>query len=237
MGIKKIYIDIGHGESGDPGAVNGNLIEHQMNIVTGNALAERLIAHGYDVKVEVGNLDINASAKAANAWKADFIISQHYNAGGGNRGEVIFSWENGADKLANACAIGLKNVGQSQVNVIKCKPNSKRNAEYFGILRVSTMPGVILEPCFIDNANDRTLADSVEEQKKIGIYVADAIASVYGSNLKEEEKLTPVKVIMNGQVLEAFLINGKTFVEIRKPLEMVGKTVNWDGKTNTVVIK
>lgn len=69
----KIYVDIGHGEVGDPGAVQGQFKEHDMNAVTGNALAEKLIAHGYAVKVERGNLSINDSAKAANAFGADFL--------------------------------------------------------------------------------------------------------------------------------------------------------------------
>ena len=42
----KIYIDIGHGGS-DPGAVSGNFIEHQMAIVTGMAMADRLMAYGH----------------------------------------------------------------------------------------------------------------------------------------------------------------------------------------------
>ena len=182
----KFYIDIGHDENGDPGAINGGLIEHNMNMVTGSALAARLVKHGHIVKVESGDLDITASAKAANAWGADFILSQHYNAGGGDRGEVIYAWKNGSEKLANAVAMGLKNVGQTQVNVVKSKANSAGTAEYFGIIRTSTMPGVIIEPVFIDNIADRQLADTSEEQVQIGISIADAIASVYGSNLEEE---------------------------------------------------
>ncbi len=64
--------------------------------------------------------------------------------------------------LANAVAQGLKKAGQTKVNIVKCKANS-RGTEYFGILRTTKMPAVIVETCFIDNAADRVIADTVEE--------------------------------------------------------------------------
>ena len=180
----KVYIDIGHGErtatsASDPGAVSGGHVEHNMNIVTGNALAERLQSYGYDVMVEQGNLPIDASARAANAWGANLLISCHYNAGGGKRGEVIHSIRAGSKQLASAVTSGLKAAGQGIVNVYY-KLNSTKTADYFGILRNSIMPAVIVEPCFIDNASDINLADTEEKQRYIGFCIADAVASVYG---------------------------------------------------------
>jgi len=57
-------------------------------------------------------------------------------------------------------------------------------SDYFGILRIAKMPAVIVEPFFIDNAIDRQIGDTTDKLRKIGVHVADAIASVYGSNLK-----------------------------------------------------
>jgi hypothetical protein len=203
MAINRVYIDIGHGElkngRNDPGAVKDSFVEHSMNIITGTALAERLIQRGFTVKLETGNLTIDASAKAANAFGANILISQHYNAGGGDRGEVIYSWKNGSAQLANAAAQGLKKAGQTVVNVYKSKPNSSGTAEYFGILRNAKMPAIIIEPCFIDNTIDRTLADTIEEQKNIGYCVGDAIASAYGSPdpiyIRALQKLVSRKII------------------------------------------
>ncbi|HWP96427.1 MAG TPA: N-acetylmuramoyl-L-alanine amidase [Syntrophomonadaceae bacterium] len=186
----KIYADKGHDDitGFDPGAVNGSLREGTMNIITAEAFAKRMMQYdGYEVKLEQGNQDITSSALAANSYGADFIISFHENAGGGDRGEVIHSWKDGSLEFANAIAEGLKKAGQTQVNVFKSKANSSCTAEYFGILRTATMPGVIVEPCFIDNANDRQLADTVEEQSYIGYCIADAIAISYGGKLKESE--------------------------------------------------
>lgn len=186
----KLYVDIGHGEllngRPDPGAVNGNLIEHQMNIVTGNALAERMELHGHIVKVEPGDLTIDKSAMMANAWMADICISCHYNAGGGDRGEVLYAWDEGSLRLAQAVSVGMRNVGQEVVNLVKSRANSAGTAEYFGMLRIPKMPAIIIEPCFLDNVRDRQTADTVDEQKKIGICVADAICLAYGSRLNTQ---------------------------------------------------
>ena len=176
----KVYVDIGHGERGDPGAISGSFVEHQMNIKVARAFANRMQQHGWEVKIEQGNLEMGDSARVANNWGADLLLSFHFNAGGGDRGEVIYSWESGALELANVVAEGLKKVGQTVVKVYKSKANSSGTAEYFGILRVSKMPAVIVEPCFIDNAVDRQIADTDEELKHIGYCIADALADHYG---------------------------------------------------------
>lgn len=176
----KVYVDVGHGERGDPGAVSGSFIEHQMNIKVAHAFADRMKQHGWEVKIEQGNMEMGNSARAANSWGADLLLSFHFNAGGGDRGEVIYSWEPGALELANVVAEGLKKVGQNVVRIYKSKANSLGTAEYFGILRVSKMPGVIVEPCFLDNAIDRQIADTDEKLRNIGYCIADAMAEHYG---------------------------------------------------------
>jgi len=185
-----IYNDRGHDsiKSKDPGAVNKELREGSMNIVTAQAFHDRILLHGHRSKLETGDLSINASAAAANTWGADFCISWHENAGGGDRGEVIHSWDAQAEALAKVVAVGLNNSGQTKANVVKSPANKAGTAEYFGMLRIPTMPAIIIEPCFIDNALDRQLVDTIEEQKKVGICIADAIAAVYGSILNEKYK-------------------------------------------------
>ena len=190
------YSDRGHDsiQGKDPGAVNKELREGSMNIVTAQAFHERIQMHGHRSKLETGDLSINASAAAANTWGADFCISWHENAGGGDRGEVIYSWDEKALALAKVVAVGLNNAGQTKVNVIKSKPNSAGTSEYFGMLRIPKMPAIIIEPAFIDNALDRQLVDTVEKQKMVGICVADAIGAVYGSILNERYKAAVAKL-------------------------------------------
>lgn len=247
----KIYIDIGHGGN-DPGATSGSFIEHQMNLVTGNSMADRLRQYGHTVKVEQGHLSLADSARAANAWGADLLLSDHKNAGGGNRGEVIYSWKADSLRLANAVAAGLKKAGQSEVRVYKSKANSSGTAEYFGILRMSTMPAVIIEHFFLDNTVDRLIGDTDDELKMLGICVADAIVSAYGGAIKEDVEvlaklkldtqinLPDVNVTLNGLTKEKAVIlnvDGKDTTYIPAViLRDVGMGVVWDGATKTVKI-
>lgn len=172
--MARIYVDIGHGGK-DPGAVattNGyKYIEYNFNNRIGNRFAQRMRELGHTVKVEPGHLDLSASAAQANSFKADYLFSFHMNAAGGDRGEVYYSKEKGAKELASAVAAALKAFGQTTVREIY-KPNSAGTAEYFGILRNSTMPGVLIEPCFIDNSNDVRLLDTETKQ----LAWADALA-------------------------------------------------------------
>ena len=242
----RVYIDFGHGElkkNGikDPGAVSGNFKEHDMNVVYGIALAERLKQHGYNVKTEPGNLSITTSAQTANNFGAGLLVSCHINAGGGDRGEVIYSVRQGSKKLADAVVVGLKNAGQTVTRTFT-KTNDN-GSDYFGILRIARMPAVIVEPFFIDNANDRQIGDTTEKLKKLGVCIADAIASVYGSNLKGSENiktqidLPEVPVRVNGSIIgRGVIIEDVTYMPVRAIAEALGAKVDWDANTRTVLI-
>jgi len=231
----KIYIDIGHGEGGDPGAVSKPYIEHEMAMVTGLAMADQFRKRGIEVKVEPGNLDISSSARTANSWGADLLLSIHYNAGGGDRGEVIHSWKRGSLELANIIGNGLKKAGQSVVRVYKSKANSKGDAEYFGILRVARMPAVIIEPAFIDNAVDRQLVDTLLKQKQMGITLANTIADAYG---REAEEVTETKIKIDDKVLTGYILKDNlSYAPVRALAEALGCKVEWDETTKTVRIE
>jgi N-acetylmuramoyl-L-alanine amidase len=254
-----IYIDFGHGEKlkngiSDPGAVSGKFIERDMNVIYGTTLAERLRQHGYNVKTEPGNLSITASAQTANSFGADFLISCHINAGGGDRGEVIYSIRQGSKKLADAVVEGLKRAGQTTVRTYT-KMNDAGNADYYGILRIAKMPAVIIEPFFIDNAVDRQIGDTPEELKRIGVCIADAIATVYGSDLNRKGDdmlvrlnlsetvvdLPEVDVKVNGASIgKGVLLNISgsdiTHMPVRAIAESLGAKVDWDANTRTVLI-
>ncbi|MEQ8175704.1 MAG: N-acetylmuramoyl-L-alanine amidase [Syntrophomonadaceae bacterium] len=185
----RFYIEKGHGEKtannqNDPGATSGSFIEHDMNVVYASALAHRLAERGFIVDLESDDISIGDNGRAAASLGADVIISCHENAGGGNRGEVIYGWGEGASELAEVIAGVLRAFGQSEVRTYQAKPNGAGNAEYFGILRVSRANGVpigvIIEPCFLDNSEDVQLNDTNEKLTAMGVAIANAIADAYG---------------------------------------------------------
>lgn len=180
--MSKIYVDIGHGGK-DPGAVattNGyKYIEYNFNVRIGNRFAEQMRAKGHTILIEPGHLEPLESGEMANKLKADYLISFHMNAAGGDRGEIYYSKEAGAKELAHDVAKALKAFGQTEVREIY-KPNSSGTAEWMGILRASKMPGILIEPCFIDNKNDVKLLDTATKQ----LDWADALADAVDNHLK-----------------------------------------------------
>ena len=179
--MKTIIYDGGHGGS-DPGACSGALIEKNMTLVTTKAAAAKSIKYGFHTllsRMQDTTIGINERVKSANESKADLFISCHYNAGGGDRGEAIHSIYYGTGyELAQVINKYIKGLGQTATKEYS-KVNRSGN-DYFGVIRDTNMPAIIIEPCFIDSASDRQIADTEAEQRFIGYAIADAVAEFYG---------------------------------------------------------
>ena len=86
---KKIYIDPGHSNV-DPGAV-GFEVERDLNEKVSKFMNEHLLANYVcETKVDpVTNNSLSEVANRANAWGADLLVSNHFNAGGGDGYEAL----------------------------------------------------------------------------------------------------------------------------------------------------
>ncbi len=179
----KIFIDPGHGGI-DSGATYKGLIEKEMNLVTSLALGEYLQQYGIDVKYSRTTdiyLSLTHRAGLANEWGADYFISVHYNAGGGDRGEVIHSVYAGKGQvLAMHISDEMKAIGQSVIRVYSRPSTKNANLNYYTVIQDTKMPAIITEGCFIDNDLDRQIADTPEKQKAMGVAIAKGILSFLG---------------------------------------------------------
>lgn len=178
--MAKIYLDPGHGES-DPGAVK-YLNERDVNLVMALACRDYLQANGVIVKMSrtsnETNTSINSMAKEANSWEADYVVSIHNNAGGGDGFEVYHTINGGKGKaLAKNIETEVKKIGQNSRG-LKTKKGS--NGDYFGMIRLTKAPAVICEGVFVDNATDVEIADTTAEQKAFGYAYARGILKTLG---------------------------------------------------------
>lgn len=187
MTKKKVFIDLGHGGS-DPGAVANNLVEKDMTRAT--AYATKYELEEYDVETLLSRTgdtypSLSARAKAANDWGADLFVSEHYNAGGGDRAEVIHSVANGVSKeLAQNIINAIKTeIGQNIGNPAIYSKKGSDGKDYFAVIRETKMPAVIVEPAFIDS-NDRFIVDTVGEQQAMGRAIAHGILATLGIDYK-----------------------------------------------------
>ena len=164
---KKIFIDPGHSIS-DPGAV-GYEVERDLNEKVSKFMNEYLLANYVcETKVDpVTNKSLSAVATSANAWGADLLVSNHFNAGGGDGYEALVYAEKNVP-MGKIFEKHVKAIGQNSRGV-KLRPG-------LAVLRQSKMPAVLNEGAFVDNKKDIEDWNDDAELKKLGEAYAKAAA-------------------------------------------------------------
>ena len=166
---KRIFIDPGHSIT-DPGAV-GYEVERDLNEKVSKYQNEYLLANYVcETKLDpVTNTSLSAVAERANAWKADLLVSNHFNAGGGDGYEALVYSEK-TKALGEVFEKHVKAIGQNSRGV-KYRPG-------LAVLRQSNMPAILNEGAFVDNKKDIEDWNDDAELKKMGEAYAKACAEV-----------------------------------------------------------
>ena len=184
-----VVVDAGHGGT-DSGAVGDNYLEKDWNLDTARACANELVRYGvyvYETRTDDTYISLEDRANLANNNNVDYFISIHHNSsnGDGDRGEVIYSIRSEESRqLANSIEEELRGIGQTDVKVYY-KLLSNGRTDYYSVLRNTKMSAVIVEVCFIDNPEDRQIADTKEEREKNGVAIAHGILRQLGINVDE----------------------------------------------------
>lgn len=176
----KVAVDPGHGGY-DDGAVK-YVTEDKVNLVEGLACRDYLEAHGVEVLMS-RTTDTTNSLRAfcakANEWGADLAVSIHNNAGGGDGFEAYHHYNGGEGvTLAANIEAEVKKIGQNSRG-LKTKKNAN-GQDYFGFIRLTNMPAVIVEGAFVDNKADAAQIDTVAEQQAFGYAYARGILKTLG---------------------------------------------------------
>ena len=178
---KKVFLGIGHGGS-DPGAVANGFNEADLNLAIGLACCDELIRHGVDVKMsrkKDENDPLTDEIKECNAYNPDLAVDIHNNAGGGDGAEVFHYSGGGMSKtLAQNINTAIIAIGQNSRG-IKTKVNAN-GTDYYGFIRQTKAPAVIVECAFIDNKTDIAIIDTAAEQKAMGVAIAKGILNTLG---------------------------------------------------------
>ena len=183
---KKVFIAPGHG-GGDPGATANGLKEKDLNLTISLACRDELVRHGVSVKMsretDVGE-SLAHQTSTSNAFNPDLSVNIHNNAGGGDGAEVFYSINGGTGKtLALNILDEIKKIGQNSRGA-KTKKNSS-GKDYYGYIRNTKDPAVIVECAFLDNKKDVQIVDTVEEQKAMGVAIAKGCLKTLGIAYKE----------------------------------------------------
>ncbi|CQR47606.1 Sporulation-specific N-acetylmuramoyl-L-alanine amidase [Paraliobacillus sp. PM-2] len=151
----KIFIDPGHG-GGDPGASANGLLEKDITLKIALQLRKMLQENYKDTEVRLSRINdetksLTQRTDEANRWNADYLLSVHINAGGGE-GFESYIW-NGDYRRKSSTDKLRTTIHRTIVKQLDWRNRGTKEAN-FHMLRESKMPAVLTENGFIDNAKE-----------------------------------------------------------------------------------
>lgn len=191
---KKVYVGIGHGGY-DSGAVGNGFKEKNLTLSIGKYCNERLKQYGIETKISRTtdcDSSINSKVAASNAFKADVCMDIHINAGGGDGSEVYYSHVSpNGKKLAQSIVDATLAIRQN-TRGIKTRVDDD-GTDYFGMIRMTDAPAVLVECAFIDNATDIQIINTEAKRKVFGYAIADGVAKYLGVKMPTAKPATQSK--------------------------------------------
>lgn len=179
--MSKVFLGVGHGGA-DPGALGNGLKEKDLNLAIALACCSVLTRHGVAVQLSRTtdeNDTLTEEIRECNAYAPDLAVDIHNNAGGGDGVEAYYTVGGGKGKtLAENILAEVVKVGQNSRGA-KTRRNSA-GSDYYGFIRQTTAPAVIVECAFIDNAKDIQVIDTAQEQAVMGEAIARGILATLG---------------------------------------------------------
>lgn len=185
--MKKGFLGVGHGGN-DPGAVANGIRESDANLVVAMAAQEELIRHGITMgmsRVKDENDPLQEEIVEAKAFKPDFAVECHANAGGGDGFECYVPAKCARSKrLAECIEKRVKEIGQNSRGV---KTRLYNGADYYGWNRdlyKAGIPNVLCEAAFLDNKTDVQIFNTIEKQRAFGVAYAKGVLDYLGIEWK-----------------------------------------------------
>lgn len=178
---KKVFLGVGHGGS-DPGAVANGFKEKDLNLAIAQACNEELVRHGVITlmsRTKDENDTLNDECRECNAFAPDLAVDIHNNAGGGDGAEAFYHHGGGTGKtLAENILAEVVKIGQNSRGA-KTRKNGQ-GRDWYGFIRETACPAVIIEAAFVDNKTDIQIIDTAAEQKAMGQAIAKGILKTLG---------------------------------------------------------
>lgn len=197
--MAKVFISVGHGGS-DPGAVANGFKEKDLNLAISLACRDELERHGVTVLMSrTKDEEDNTKIKECNAFKPDYAVDIHNNAGGGDGVEIYHHYGGGKSKtIAQNVLNAIIALGQNSRGLKTRKDENGK--DWYAFIRETSAPAIIVECAFVDNKKDIAIIDTAAEQKAMGVAIAKGILKTLGIAWKAEETKPASKTIYRVQV-------------------------------------
>ena len=191
----KVFIGVGHGGI-DSGAAANGVKEKDLNLDIAKACKDELVRHGVEVKMSRStdeNDPLSEEIKECNAYAPDLAVEIHNNAGGGDGAEVFHHHGGGKGKtLAENILAEIVKLGQNSRGT-KIRKNSS-GKDYYGFIRETSAPAVIVECAFVDNASDLKILATEGDRQKMGVAIAKGVLKTLGVEIQSEKRYYKVQV-------------------------------------------
>lgn len=187
--MSKVFIGVGHGGT-DSGAVANGFKEKDLNFSIAVSCMNELMRHGVNVlmsRIKDEKDPLIDEINECNKFNPDLAIDIHNNAGGGDGAEAFYHYGGGTSKtLANNVLREIVSIGQNSRGA-KTRKNEE-GKDYYGFIRQTKAPAVIIECAFVDNKKDIQIIDTPAEQKAMGVAIAKGILKTLGITYIKEKK-------------------------------------------------
>lgn len=185
----KVFLGVGHGGS-DSGAVANGVKEKDLNLSIALACRDELERHGVSVKMSRTKDEtdtLSAEIKECNAFSPDLAVDIHNNAGGGDGAETFYHYGGGKSKtLAENILAQIVKVGQNSRGA-KIRKNNQ-GKDYYGFIRETACPAVIVECAFVDNAADLKSLSTEDKKQAMGVAIAKGILKTLDVEFRAEKR-------------------------------------------------
>jgi len=243
--VIKIGIDPGHGGK-DPGAIGPNgTREADINLAVAYKLARYADFNNLGfcaTRADDRYVELNERSLTINLAQCAIAVSLHCNADDDPKTNYLATFIQAkggqAERLANCIQKNLvKETGLKDGGV---------RVKNLHMTRETYMPAVLVEMGFITNPEHENNLNNQDYQQKLARGIFAGICEYLGRNFVDPVDPKPVggdnvpgfegpaKVVFEGKELKAGILDGKTYVEVRKLAEMLGLQVTWDNDTKTV---
>lgn len=198
--MKRVFLGVGHGGS-DSGAIAANgAKEKDFNLTMAQACQAELVRHGVEVRMSRTKDEedtLSQEVAECNAYGPDLAVDIHNNSynGKADGAEAFYHYKGGTGKtLAENIIAEVAALGQNSRGA-KTRTNSQ-GKDYYGFIRGTVCPAVIIESAFIDNPEDLKFVDTVPEQQAVGVAIAKGILKTLGIAYMDPAPARPAAVYL-----------------------------------------
>jgi N-acetylmuramoyl-L-alanine amidase len=154
---KTVCLDPGHGSDADPGDVNGDVVERDINLIVANKTKALLEIAGYKVVMtrtsNDQSLDNTARADYCNSESADIMLSIHHNGFDDNTTDYATALYYKPED--QALAQDILDATSSELDV----PNDGLSTLEDNALVKSNMPAALSEAFFVSSDDEKAQID------------------------------------------------------------------------------